>query len=83
MLPCVQPVVGTQLSVVQALLSLQLSAVPGAHAPLWQVSAPLQRFPSLHDVPLVLFGCVQLPVPLQVSFVQAFPSSVHSVPLAS
>jgi hypothetical protein len=48
-----QPDSGLQVSVVQTLLSLQLSAVPAAHAPLWHVSAPLQTLPSLHAVPFV------------------------------
>jgi hypothetical protein len=47
-------------------------------APATQVSAPLQNRPSLHGA--LLFGCVQLPAPLQMSFVQTFPSDVHGVP---
>jgi hypothetical protein len=46
------PVVVEQLSVVQALLSLQLRAVPALHTPLRQVSLPLQTLPSPHGVPL-------------------------------
>src|SRR5262245_53383988 len=46
-----QPVDGLQVSVVHTLPSLQTSAVPGVHAPFWQVSAPLQTLPSLQDVP--------------------------------
>jgi hypothetical protein len=48
---CVQPV-AVQASVVHALLSSQLSGVPGVHTPAWQVSRPLQAFPSEHDAPL-------------------------------
>jgi hypothetical protein len=50
------PVVVLHESLVQRLLSLQLSAVPAVQAPLWQVSAPLQTLPSEHDVPLVTAG---------------------------
>jgi hypothetical protein len=46
-----QPVTGLQLSVVQTLPSLQLSAVPAVQVPLWQVSTPSQTSPSLHDEP--------------------------------
>src|SRR5262245_27253821 len=46
-----QPVAGLHVSVVHTLLSLQTSAVPAVQVPFWHVSAPLQRFPSLHDVP--------------------------------
>jgi hypothetical protein len=46
------PKTGSQLSVVQTLLSLQPIAVPGMQTPLWQVSAPLHTLPSLHEVPL-------------------------------
>ena len=50
-----QPNVGLQESEVQTLESLQLRVVPGAQVPDWQVSAPLQTLPSLHDVPFVTF----------------------------
>jgi hypothetical protein len=45
------------VSVVQGLLSLQLSAVPLVQMPAWQVSAPLHTFPSLHDKPFVTAVC--------------------------
>ena len=48
-----------QLSAVQALLSLQLRAVP-EHVPPPQTSPVVQPFPSSHDI--VLFVCVQLPL---------------------
>jgi len=51
-----QPLAGSQLSVVQLLPSLQVSGVPAAHAPDWQVSAPLHVFPSPHAVPLATAG---------------------------
>src|SRR4029453_4496645 len=46
-----QPVVGLQVSLVQTLPSLQTGAGRALHDPFWHVSAPLQTFPSLHDVP--------------------------------
>jgi hypothetical protein len=53
---------------------LQLGAVPGAHAPFWHVSAPLQAFESLQAVPFDTFVCWQPKVGLQVSVVQGFES---------
>jgi hypothetical protein len=50
------PVLGLQVSVVQALPSLQISAAPAAQVPAWQVSAPLQRLLSAHGVPLAAGG---------------------------
>jgi hypothetical protein len=55
-------------------LPLCVAQLPPAH-----VSVPLQNNPSSHDD--VLFGCVQEPEPLQMSFVQTLPSLVHAVPL--
>jgi hypothetical protein len=52
----VQPLAGSQLSVVQPFPSLQVSAVPAAHVPDWQVSAPLHALPSPHAVPLATAG---------------------------
>jgi hypothetical protein len=76
-----QPLTGLQLSVVQTLLSLQLSAVPAAHVPLWQVSAPLQTVPSRHDVPLATFVCEQPKTGSQASVVQTFESlQLRAVP---
>ena len=51
-----QPVSGLHVSVVQALPSSQVGAVPGAHAPAWQVSSPLQASASGHGVPSVTAG---------------------------
>jgi hypothetical protein len=48
-----QPVVWSQESAVHGLLSLQFGAVPDAHDPAWQVSAPLHALPSEHDVPSI------------------------------
>jgi hypothetical protein len=70
-----QPVAGLQLSAVQTLLSSQFRAVPAVHVPPWQVSAPLQRFPSLQAVPFVTGVFAQPVAGLQLSVVQAFSSS--------
>jgi hypothetical protein len=72
---CVQPVVALQASVVQALPSSQLSAVPAAQVPFWQSSAPSQMVLLGHGVPLETFVCVQPEAVLQVSLVQGLPSS--------
>jgi hypothetical protein len=68
------PVAGLQLSVVHVFPSLQTSAVPAAHVPLWQVSAPLHTFPSAHAVPLATGVVVQPVAGLQPSVVHTFPS---------
>jgi hypothetical protein len=61
--------------VVQQLLSLQTTAVPGVQVPLWQVSAPLQALPSPQLPPLVTGAFVQAPVAgAQVSVVHVLPS---------
>src|SRR5262245_29906032 len=52
-----QPRTGSQESVVQALLSLQLSAVPAVHVPAWHVSAPLHTVPSAHGLPFGTAEC--------------------------
>lgn len=69
------PVAGLQLlllSVVQALPSLQVTGVPGAQRPPWQVSAPLQALPS--EQLLVLFVWTQPCCAVQVSLVQGLLS---------
>jgi hypothetical protein len=71
---CAQPVAGTHESVVQTLESLQLRAVPAVHAPPWQVSAPLQRLPSLHAVPFSTAVLLHPKVGLQESVVQTLES---------
>src|SRR2546428_75654 len=45
---CRQPPTGSQVSVVQGLLSLQLRPAPPVHTPAWHVSTPLHASPSLH-----------------------------------
>jgi hypothetical protein len=69
-----QPVKALQLSVVQALLSLQLSGAPAVQVPAWQVSAPLHTVLSAHDVPLATAVLTQPEVGLQVSVVQTLES---------
>jgi hypothetical protein len=46
-----QPSTESQVSTVQTLPSLQSKGGPAVQTPVWQVSPPLQRFPSGHDVP--------------------------------
>jgi len=77
----VHPLTGLQASVVQALPSLQLRAVPDVQLPLWQVSAPLQTLPSAHDVPFVTAVVVHPVAGVQPSVVQGLPSlHVSGVP---
>jgi hypothetical protein len=79
----VHPVAGLQPSVVQGLPSLHVSGVPALQAPLWQVSAPLQRLPSGHAVPLVTLVAVHPVEGLQPSVVHGLPSlHVRGVPAA-
>ena len=53
----------------QKLLSLQLSGVPGAQTPAWQVSAPLQTVESAHEVPFGTGACWQPSTGSQLSAV--------------
>jgi hypothetical protein len=69
-----QPATGSQLSVVHTLESLQLSAVPAAHTPLWHVSAPLHTLASAHDVPFSTGAVVQPKTGSQLSVVHTLPS---------
>jgi hypothetical protein len=70
-----QPEVGLQVSVVQTLLSLQLSAVPALQTPDGlQISLPLQTSPSLHDVPTATGVFTQPPCALQESAVHGLLS---------
>jgi hypothetical protein len=69
-----QPVTALHESLVQTLLSLQLSAAPAVQVPPWQVSAPLQTLPSLQAVPLSTGMWPQPKVGSQVSVVQTFES---------
>jgi hypothetical protein len=67
-----QPDAGLQVSVVQALLSLQTTGTPGRQAPPPQVSPVVQALPSLHG--LVLLVKTQPVAGLQVSVVHALLS---------
>jgi hypothetical protein len=69
-----QPVVALQESLVQTLLSLQLSAVPAVQVPPWQVSAPLHTVLSAHAVPFNTGAFWQPKVALQESVVQTLES---------
>src|SRR5260370_778956 len=72
---CWQPAMGLQVSIEHGFPSLQLSAGPAVHAPVWHVSTPLPRFPSLHDVPFGTAACWQPATGSHVSVVQTFLSS--------
>src|SRR5215813_6775299 len=76
---CVQPVAGSQPSVVQVLLSLQLRAGPPTQLPApSQVSAVVQALPSVQAM-VVKPVTGQFPAPSQVVLlVQGLPSS-HAV----
>jgi len=71
----VQPVVGSQASVVQTIPSSQFGGGPLTHDPAAQVSPIVQAFPSSQGT--VLFVNTHKP-PEQVSVVHPFPS-LHSV----
>jgi hypothetical protein len=69
-----QPATGSHESLVQGLPSLQVGVAPGVHAPAWQVSAPLQAFPSLQPVPLATSVFWQPLAASHESVVQGLPS---------
>jgi hypothetical protein len=78
-----QPNTGSQESVVQTLLSLQLSGVAGVQVPLWQVSLPLQIFPSGQAVPFSTGVLAHPDTALQESVVQTLLSlQLRAVPVA-
>src|SRR5262249_4733365 len=70
---CWQLRIGSQVSVVQGLPSLQFGAGPPVQTPAWQTSAPLQALPSEQAVPFGRMLFWQLPL-LHTSAVQALPS---------
>jgi len=74
---CAQPVLASQLSVVQALLSPQSMAAPDVHTAFAHASPLVQSFPSSHAP--VAAACVHPAVALQPSVVQGFPSSQFAV----
>jgi len=53
------PFAGLQVSVVQALPSSQLVAVPPVQVPFWHVSVVVQALPSLQEVPLPTGGWLE------------------------
>jgi hypothetical protein len=73
LLTCTQPDAGLQLSFVQTLASSQLGAGPPTQTPFKQLSPVEQAFASLHAA--VLFAWTQPVAGLQLSVVQALPSS--------
>jgi hypothetical protein len=56
------PLPGSQLSVVQALLSSTLTGLPEWQRPVWQVSGAVQALPSLQVVPSGAAGLLHVPV---------------------
>jgi hypothetical protein len=70
---CWHPSSASHVSLVHALPSLQLSAVPGVQIPFAQVSTPLQAFPSEHDAPFPSGVFWQTPA-LQTSLVHGWLS---------
>ena len=77
------PLVTTHESVVQGLLSSQLSALPPVQTPLAQWSLMVHGLPSLHAMLLGADGCTQLfEVASQASTVHTLPSSQvwHAAP---
>jgi len=70
----VQPVTGSQPSVVHTLPSSQSSAVPAVHTPVWQVSPPLQTVPSAHEEPFGTGAFWQPAIGSQVSAVHTLES---------
>src|SRR5262245_56623385 len=67
-----QPRIGSQMSIVHTLLSLQTSGVPARQAPRLQTSLLLQMLPSLQVVPSGKTVLVHAP-PVQTSLVHALP----------
>src|SRR5262245_18069476 len=63
------PVEGAQESLVQGLLSSQLTGRPGRQRPPWQVSRPSHSVALSHDVPSAAGPCTHEP-PLLESVVQ-------------
>ena len=77
-----QPVAGSQVSVVQGLLSSHVTADPAWQDPPPQVSPVVQAFPSLHVVPFALAGFEQTPVAvLQVPALWHWSRAVHDTGL--
>jgi len=75
-----QPVIVSQLSTVQSLLSLHVTGVPAWHLPVWHESPCVQTLLSVQGVLLATGSCAHPPPWLQASVVQTLPSSVHGAP---
>jgi len=72
------PLTVLQLSMVQTLLSSQLSGGPLVQTPVWQVSVCVQASPSVHAVPSALAGFEQVPVAgLQTPTLWHWSDAVH------
>jgi hypothetical protein len=71
-----QPILGSQLSSVHGLASLQPAAFPPAQLPVAQVSPMVQGLPSSHPAALGVFR--QIPPLPQLSMVQGLSSSQSS-----
>jgi hypothetical protein len=63
-----------------ASMAVQVTGIPAVQTPIWQVSAPLQAFPSLQPIPLPIGVWVHVPSGPQASAVQGLPSSQLTVP---
>jgi hypothetical protein len=76
-----QPKIAAHESVVQGLLSLQLSGLPAVQVPDWHVSAPSQTVVFAHVVPFGSAGFWHPRTGLQVSLVHTLPSlQLRAVP---
>ena len=80
-----QPSCGSHTLVVHSPPSLHERGAPAVQTPAWQVSAPLQRFPSGHGVASATAACWQPALESHVSAVHGLPSSqakVNTQPVA-
>jgi hypothetical protein len=71
------PVAGLHVPAAWHAVAAHTTGLP-VHAPAWQVSLSVQRFPSVQFVPLFAFGFEQMPVAgLQVPATWHWSSAVH------
>ena len=77
-----QPVIELQLSIVQSLLSLHVTGIPGLQVPDWQASPWEHTSLSVQGRLSATAACSHVPMVLQASVVQTLPSSVHGEPEA-
>jgi hypothetical protein len=61
-------------------MAVQVTGVPAMQTPAWQISPPLQAFPSLQPIPLPIGVWVHVPSEPHASVVQGLPSSQLTVP---